>query len=237
MKVSVFLISYSLLVGHSYGFSAPVFAKTAAKAPKKVAKKVAVSKAAKKKAPPKKAAPAKKGEKKAQAKTDDAPTGFGGPVGLAGKGMGLLSPLFKLEAKVQAGALCFAADIVGAPFRVYPDELRQETKKSTKGGKPILYTYGLSPFSGEAKKILEPYDVIIEELGPEWFLLGPKESEKRIVLSELSPNEQTSLPHLFYKGESLGGLSTGGRNDAGIVGLQETGTLDKLFSKKKGSKR
>jgi len=56
-------------------------------------------------------------------------------------------------------------------------------------------------------------------------------------LSENSSNEQTSLPHLFYKGESLGGLSTGGRNNSGITGLLKSGDLNKLLPKKKAGKK
>jgi len=159
------------------------------------------------------------------------------PVGIAGVAMGSLSPLFALEAKIQAGVLVNVVDFLGAPLRVYPDEIRAETKKRVSSTKPILYTYGLSPFSGEAKKILEPYDVEIFEIGPEWFLLGPGASEKRLALAENSPNLQTSLPHLFLKGESLGGLSTGGRDNSGIIGLEKSGELEKLLKKKSSPKK
>jgi len=221
-------ISLALLGVQTSAFSSPVFAKTAVG---KASKKVAVSKAVKKKAPVKKGAPKKINVKESSG--DGGSLLAGGPIGVAGKAMGLLSPVFQFQAKVQAGILVFLVDIVGAPFRVYPKEIRQETTKRTQGGVPILYTYGLSPFSAAAKSILETYDVEVEELGPEWFVLGPGGAEKRIALSELTPNEQTSLPHLFLRGEHLGGLSTGGRNDAGIVGLQESGELDKLLKKKR----
>jgi len=154
------------------------------------------------------------------------------PVGIVGVAMESLSPLFALEAKIQAGVLVNVVDFLGAPLRVYPDEIRKETKKRVSSPKPVLYTYGLSPFSGEAKKILQDYDVEIIEVGPEWFLLGPGGSERRIALSENSPDLQTSLPHFFIKGESLGGLSTGGRNNEGILGLKKTGELEKLLNKK-----
>jgi len=154
-------------------------------------------------------------------------------VGIAGTGMQLLKPLFTVEAKVQAGALVTVVDILGTPFRVYPDEIRAQAKKRVSSPKPILYTYTLSPFSQEAKKVLKPYDVEVVDVGPEWFLLGPEKSELRLALAENSEGYQTSLPHLFVKGESLGGLSTGGRNNAGILGLKSSGALDTLLKKRK----
>jgi len=154
------------------------------------------------------------------------------PVGIAGFAMGTLSPLFAFEAKVQAGVLVNIVDFLGVPFRVYPDEIRSATKKRVSSSKPVMYTYGLSPFSGEAKKVLDQYDVEIIELGAEWFLLGPGASEQRLALADNSPNLQTSLPHLFVNGESLGGLSTGGRDNAGILGLEKSGDLEKLLKKK-----
>jgi len=158
--------------------------------------------------------------------------GLPNPIQLAGTGMQALKPLFALEAKIQANALFVLADLIGAPFRVYADEVRKDLKRITKGKRPVLYTYGLSPFSVEAKRLLEPYDVEIIELGPEWFLLGPKESQIRVALSEISNVAQTSLPHLFVKGESLGGVSSGGRDDEGIVGLEKSGQLSKLLNKR-----
>jgi len=159
------------------------------------------------------------------------------PVGLAGTAMGAIAPLFALEAKIQAGVLTGIVDVLGAPFRVYPEEIREQIKRRISSTKPVLYTYGLSPFSVEAKSILDEYDVEVIQLGAEWFLLGPAGSEQRVALSENSSNEQTSLPHLFYKGESLGGLSTGGRNNSGITGLLKSGDLNKLLPKKKAGKK
>merc|ERR1712071_497702 len=152
------------------------------------------------------------------------------PLGVAGKAMGLISPIFALEAKLQAGLLVSISKIIGGS--VDPEEIRAETLKKITGNKAVMYTYGLSPFSTEAKNILEAYDVEVIELGAEWFLLGPEASERRIVLAENSENDQTSLPHLFVKGESLGGLSTGGRKNEGILGLVESGELDKVLKKK-----
>jgi len=122
------------------------------------------------------------------------------PVGIAGSGMQLLKPLFKAEAKLQAGVLVNVVDVLGAPFRVYPDEIRAATTKRISSTKPVLYTYGLSPFSGEAKNVLKDYDIEVIQVGPEWFLLGPEKSELRLALAENSEGYQTSLPRLFVKG-------------------------------------
>jgi len=159
--------------------------------------------------------------------------GPAGPVGAAGVAMNVIKPLFGFEAKVQAGVLVFVSDIVGAPFRCNTDKLRKSLKLQISAGKPVMYTYGLSPFSGEAKKLVEDYDVEIVEVGPEWFVLGAEGSETRLVLAENSPNKQTSLPHLFAKGESLGGLSTGGRDGSGISGLVKSGAIDKVLKRNK----
>lgn len=155
------------------------------------------------------------------------------PVGAAGVAMSAAKPLFALEARAQAGVLTFVGDVVGVPFRVNPEEIRRDIKKRISTAKPVLYTYGLSPFSAEAKKIVEDYDVEIVQLGAEWFLLGAAGSETRLALAENSSDAQTSLPHLFVKGESLGGLSTGGRNGKGINGLVRSGEIDKILKKRK----
>merc|ERR1712087_212285 len=155
------------------------------------------------------------------------------PVGAAGVGMNALKPLFGLEARIQAGVAVFVTDVVGAPFRIDPKELRRDIKKKISNGKPVMYTYGLSPFSGEAKKLMENYDVEVVELGLEWFLLGAGGSETRVIMGENSENKQTSLPHLFANGESLGGLSTGGRNNEGIAGLVKSGAADKVLKRKR----
>ena len=49
------------------------------------------------------------------------------------------------------------------------------------------------------------------ELGPEWFLLGPKASAMRAELA--ATTGQSSLPHCFVNGKSVGGLYSG--NDIG----------------------
>ena len=86
--------------------------------------------------------------------------------------------------------------------------------------------YGLSPFSTEAIALLKGTGAKFEtiELGPEWFLLGPKASVKRAELEAMTG--QSSLPHVFIGGEHVGGLATG----PGLAALQESGELSTKLS-------
>jgi len=130
---------------------------------------------------------------------------------LAGKGMGLLSPVFAAEAKIQASLL-------GAVGKVDVAEVQAELD-SLNTIPLVVYTYGLSPFSTEALSLLDQAGAKYEkrELGPEWFL---RESVLRAELE--SRTGQSSLPHIFLKGESIGGLSTG---TPGLAALVESGEL------------
>lgn len=143
-------------------------------------------------------------------------------VKLAGQGMSLLKPLFSLEAKVQAATL-------GAIGSVDVDEVK--TELADLGKTPVvIYTYGLSPFSTEAISLLDSTGAKYErrELGPEWFLLGPRASVLRAELEAMTG--QSSLPHVFIGGESIGGLATG---TPGLAALAETGELETKLKKVK----
>lgn len=96
---------------------------------------------------------------------------------VAAKGMGLLAPVFKAEAALQAQAL-------GALAKVNKEEVANEINNAKAANKILIYTYSLSPFSSEAVKILEATGKEFTEisLGPEWFLLGGKESVARVLL-------------------------------------------------------
>merc|ERR1712194_314303 len=115
-------------------------------------------------------------------------------------GMTLLKPVFGIEAKIQASVL-------GANV----DELEgsQEIASEVKSNTVVIYTYGLSPFSAEATAILDATgcDYREIEVGPEWFLLGGKDSVKRVLLSDFVDNGATSLPKVFVKGECIGGCA------------------------------
>ena len=97
--------------------------------------------------------------------------------------------------------------------------------------KALIYTYGLSPFSTEALKILEGtgYEFTKIELGAEWFLLGGEGSVTRVALSEQVEDGATSLPKIFIGGNCIGGCSA-------LSELADSGELETLLSKSKVSK-
>ena len=137
---------------------------------------------------------------------------------LMANGMSLLKPVFVAESKVQASVL-------GA--NVDADEVEQEIASEVGSEKIVIYTYGLSPFSSEAVSVLEktgyPFKQI--ELGAEWFLLGGKESVKRVLLSEKAESGASSLPKVFVNGNCIGGC-------AELADAVESGELDSLMQTK-----
>ena len=86
----------------------------------------------------------------------------------------------------------------------------------------VIYTYGLSPFSTEALALLDSMGCKYKqmELGPEWFLLDGVASNIRAEL--LSRTGQSSLPHVFVGGRSIGGLYSG---TPGLMELKKQGQL------------
>merc|ERR1719327_2225160 len=135
------------------------------------------------------------------------------PLKIGSAGMGLLKPLFAAEAKWQAAT--FGGEEARAAAVKRLDEECQSAPV-------VIYTYGLSPFSTEALKFLDEagckYKKI--ELGPEWFLLAGVPAAIRAEL--LERHGQSSLPHVFIGGKSIGGLYSG---TPGLVELKEQGKL------------
>ena len=97
-------------------------------------------------------------------------------LGIASLGMGLIKPIFKAEAALQATVLSLGSEDVR-------EEARAQIETDRSSAPAVVYTYGLSPFSTECKAFLDKvgckYEAI--ELGPEWFLLGPKASAMRVL--------------------------------------------------------
>ena len=116
-------------------------------------------------------------------------------LGVASLGMGLIKPIFKAEAALQASVL---GALGSEDVR---EQARAQIETDRKSAPVVVYTYGLSPFSTECKAFLDgvgcKYEAI--ELGPEWFLLGPKASAMRAELA--ATTGQSSLPHVFIQGK------------------------------------
>ena len=115
-------------------------------------------------------------------------------LGVASLGMGLIKPIFKAEAAFQATVLSLGSEDVR-------EEARAQIETDRNSAPVVVYTYGLSPFSTECKAFLDgvgcKYEAI--ELGPEWFLLGPKASAMRAELA--AETGQSSMPHVFIQGK------------------------------------
>ena len=143
-------------------------------------------------------------------------------LGVASLGMGLIKPIFKAEAALQATVLSLGSEDVR-------EEARAQIETDRNSAPVVVYTYGLSPFSTECKAFLDgvgcKYEAI--ELGPEWFLLGPKASAMRAELA--AETGQSSLPHVFIKGKSAGGLYSGNDVGEGLAALQKSGELTKML--------
>lgn len=124
----------------------------------------------------------------------------------------LLRPIYAKLAPIQAGDDLDVANV----------QLSIESEINSH--KLVVYTYRLSPFCTEAMDVLRRLDIPFEEicLGWEWvpFLIDQSGAEKRAVLGEMTG--QTSLPHIFVNGKSIGGLFSG---TPGLVPSLEDGSF------------
>jgi glutaredoxin len=133
----------------------------------------------------------------------------------AGKLVTVLKPLYGFEAPLQAGAYDKAA-------------VRARIERDVRSGPVVVYSYTLSPFCTEAKALLaaQGAKVTVIELGDEWVpgLLPAGGAAVRAELGAMTG--QTSMPHVFIGGASIGGLASG---TPGLKALLRDGSLrDKL---------
>jgi glutaredoxin len=135
---------------------------------------------------------------------------------------GVVSPLLGGFYKVEAP---FQARVAGAIGGINAQEVKAEIEAEVKAEPCVIYSYPLSPFCTEAVALLESTGCKFKKVEPglEWFLLGPKGSNIRAELGEMTG--QTSFPHIFIGGQSVGGLFSGGPSGSGIAGLAESGEL------------
>ncbi len=130
----------------------------------------------------------------------------------------LFRPLFTLLTPWQAGSL----DKETSQYQRNIERAQTQIEAEVESEPVVMYTYGLSPFSIEAKKLLDSLNVPYKEvsLGGEWLpgLIGEGGSQKRAALLEMTG--QSSLPNIFIGGKSIGGLFSG---SPGLVPLLEQG--------------
>eukprot|EP00435_Cladocopium_sp_Y103_P047799 s2054_g14.t1 len=130
---------------------------------------------------------------------------------LSGLATAVLKPVYQIEAPLQAGSYDQAA-------------VRERIQQEVTGSPVVIYSYSLSPFCSQAKEFLDSLGAKYTEivLGPEW-LPGLLDDEGAAVRAELGKmTGQTSMPHIFIGGQSVGGLFSG---TPGLVPLQEAGEL------------
>jgi len=135
-----------------------------------------------------------------------------------------LKSVYKVLAPLQAGSgredkSEYEAEIAAA---------KAEIEKEIVSDEVVIYTYSLSPFCTEALGVLSSLDIDYKEisLGLEWvpFLISDEGVQKRAALGEMTG--QTSLPHVFVAGKSIGGLYEG------LLPALEDGSFQSLFKEK-----
>jgi glutaredoxin len=98
----------------------------------------------------------------------------------------------------------------------------------------VVYTYDWSPFSFETKALLDNLNVTYTEvsLGAEWIPGLIQEGGSEIRAAFLDKTGQSSLPHIFIGGQSIGGLFSG---TPGLLSLLEQGKLLSMIDAAKKS--
>ena len=142
----------------------------------------------------------------------------------------LAKPIFAALTPVQAGA---SQDDAEAYERTIAQEM--EIIQSAASSHPVLiYTYELSPFSFECKALLDSCSIPFKEisLGQEWIPGMIQEGGSITRAALLQMTGQSSLPHIFVNGKSIGGLFTG---TPGLLPALEEGSLTALMNKEQST--
>ncbi len=114
----------------------------------------------------------------------------------------LVSPVFQALAPLQAQWSSSDETQVDDDLERAMSQVEQEIEHNP----VVVYTYKLSPFALEAKALLENLGIEFKEisLGLEWIPGLLAEPHKRAAILKLTG--QSSLPHIFIGGKSIGGL-------------------------------
>lgn len=139
----------------------------------------------------------------------------------------VLKPVYKVLAPFQAGSN--REDL--NEYLKEIEDMKQEIEREISANNVVIYTYSLSPFCTEAVAVLESLKIPFKEisLGKEWvpFLIDEGGAQKRAALGEMTG--QTSLPHIFVNGKSVGGLYEG------LLPALENGTFANLLGSSSAS--
>ena len=114
------------------------------------------------------------------------------------------------------------------------DKAKAEITALVKATPVVVYTYSLSPFCTEAKTLLDRLNVAYQEksLGAEWIPGLIQEPQTRAALTEMTG--QSSLPHIFVGGQSIGGLFSG---TPGLIPALKEGTFLEMVQQAGGNKK
>ena len=134
----------------------------------------------------------------------------------------LLRPVYQKLAPLQAGSSGEDTAAYDATIAKATSEIEEEVASNA----VVVYTYSLSPFCTEATALLDNLSINYKEisLGKEWLPGLIDHPVKRAALGTMTG--QTSLPHVFVGGKSIGGIFSG---NPGLVPALEEGTLMRLI--------
>jgi glutaredoxin len=137
--------------------------------------------------------------------------------------MPVLKPVFQTMTPLQAGS-------TQQDMSAFEEDIRraeQSINAVIRRHPVVVYTYELSPFCFEATDLLRRLDITYKEvsLGKEWIPGLITEEGARLRAALLQMTGQSSLPHVFIGGKSIGGLFSG---TPGLVPALEAGKLDAM---------
>lgn len=141
------------------------------------------------------------------------------PLRFASGVTGLLKPVLQAQANFAAGD--------------YDQEnIRGLIESESKSANLVMYTLSQSPFSIEAKRLLNEASIQFKEIeiAPLFVQAEGENAAKRAELGRMTG--RTSMPHIFINGESIGGLYEG---TPGLVPLIESGKLEAMVRPKESN--
>lgn len=141
----------------------------------------------------------------------------------------IFKPLFSWQTKQQAGVHGGQDGTDTTADQARLQKAKADIEATIAAHPIVIYTYEWSPFSGQATALLDNLDIPYHEqsLGREWLpglINSDGGAATRAALLDMTG--QSSLPHVFIGGETIGGLYSG---TPGLVpGLEQGILLDMI---------